>query len=133
MEHRRLQSILFLQRSMHYRLLEESVNRWKLELEEHEASFINQATQVNAWDRLLLDNGEKIGLLSELVDRVKLDQQRLDHELDFIAAQQGELQELLEPLERDIQSAPGLSVQQHADLEREHTYALSFIFIQPVC
>lgn len=110
---------------MHYRLLEENVNQWKLELEEHEATFVNQATQVNAWDRLLLANGEKIGELSDLVDRVKLDQQRLDHELDFIAAQQGELQELLEPLERGIQATPGLSVQQHADLEREHTYHLA--------
>lgn len=110
---------------MHYRLLEESVNKWKLELEEHEAAFLRQATQVNAWDRLLIANGEKIAELSELVERLKLDQQRLDHELDFIASQQGELAELLEPLERAVRDAPALSLQQHADLEREHTYHLA--------
>ena len=31
-----------------------------LELEEQEKAFLQQATQVNAWDRLLLDNGEKV-------------------------------------------------------------------------
>ena len=37
--------------------------------------FLNQATQVNAWDRLLMDNGEKIVKLHESVEKVKLDQQ----------------------------------------------------------
>ena len=48
--------------SMNYRQLEESINKWTLELEEQEKIFLQQATQVNAWDRLLIDNGEKVGL-----------------------------------------------------------------------
>lgn len=101
------------------------MNKWKVELEEHEGAFLRQATQVNAWDRLLVANGEKIAALSELVEKLKLDQQRLDHELDFIAAQQGELAELIEPLERAVRDAPELTLQHHADLEREHTYHLA--------
>ena len=49
--------------------------------------FLNQATQVNAWDQLLIKNGEKIVNLNESVAAVRLDQQRLFHELDFAAAQ----------------------------------------------
>ena len=45
---------------MNYRQLEEAINKWTLELEEQEKIFLQQATQVNAWDRLLVDNGEKV-------------------------------------------------------------------------
>lgn len=101
--------------------LEEAINKWNVELEEQERIFLSQATQVNAWDRLLVSNGEKITSLNESVERVKLEQQRLDHELDFIVAQQRELEELLTPLEKSVEASPSLSIQQHADLEREHT------------
>ncbi|XP_075743675.1 nuclear pore glycoprotein p62-like [Rhipicephalus microplus] len=111
--------------TMHYRLLEESVNQWKLELEELERNFIDQATQVNAWDRSLLSSAERVGQLSSLVEHAQLDQQRLEHELDYVAAQQGELERLLAPLEAAMKQAPALSVQQHADLEREHTYHMA--------
>ena len=37
--------------------------------------FLNQATQVNAWDRMMVNNGEKIVSLNEAVEKVKLDQQ----------------------------------------------------------
>ncbi|PRD29638.1 UNVERIFIED_CONTAM: Nup62 [Trichonephila clavipes] len=107
--------------TINFRQLEDSINKWKIELEEQEKVFLNQATQVNAWDRLLISNGEKITLLNDAVERVKLDQQRLDLELDFILAQQSELEELLNPLEKSIESTPNIHVQQHADLEREHT------------
>ena len=47
--------------AMSYRQLEDFINKWTLELEEQEAIFLEQATQVNAWDRLLIDNGDKVG------------------------------------------------------------------------
>ena len=46
--------------AMSYRQLEDFINKWTLELEEQEAIFLEQATQVNAWDRLLIDNGDKV-------------------------------------------------------------------------
>ncbi len=46
---------------MNYRQLEESINKWTMELEEQEKIFLEQATQVNAWDRLLVENGDKVG------------------------------------------------------------------------
>ncbi|XP_064601372.1 nuclear pore glycoprotein p62-like [Liolophura sinensis] len=110
---------------MNYRQLEECINKWTVELQEQEKIFLQQATQVNAWDRLLTENGEKIAQVNSDSERVKMDQQRLDNELDFIRAQQRELEELLSPLESAVQQLPSISYQQHADLEREHTYQMA--------
>lgn len=46
---------------MNYKQLEDNINKWMKELEEQEDMFLKQATQVNAWDRFLMDNGEKVG------------------------------------------------------------------------
>lgn len=66
--------------------LEESINKWTLELEEQEKAFVNQATQVNVWDKLLITNGEKIVILNQEVERVKFEQQQLEHELDYVVS-----------------------------------------------
>jgi nuclear pore complex protein Nup62 len=54
--------------------------------------------------------------LNNAVVQVKLEQQQLDNELDFILAQQRELEECLAPLEKEL-SSNGV-----ADPEREHMY-----------
>lgn len=110
---------------MNYRQLEEAINKWTQELEEQEAVFLDQATQVNAWDRLLIENGDMITQLNSDVEKVKTDQQRLDQELDFILGQQSELEDMLKPLELALEQLPPITFQQHADLEREHTYKLA--------
>lgn len=46
--------------TINFRQLEDTINKWKIELEEQEKVFLNQATQVNAWDTLLITNGEKV-------------------------------------------------------------------------
>ncbi|XP_071955415.1 uncharacterized protein [Antedon mediterranea] len=111
--------------TMNYRELEEAINKWTVELEEQEKVFLQQATQVNAWDRLLVENGEKITVLHNDVEKVKTDQQRLEHELDYIVAQQRELEDMLTPLEESIKTQQGSLFTQHADVEREHTYQLA--------
>ncbi|KAK0168120.1 hypothetical protein PV327_001952 [Microctonus hyperodae] len=105
--------------TMNFCQLEESINKWTLELEEQEKVFMNQAAQVNAWDKLLITNGEKIVTLNQEVERVKLEQQQLEHELDYVVGQQKELQDCLVPLEKELVS---LSV---SDPEREYTYRLA--------
>lgn len=40
--------------------------------------------------------------MNNSVEKVKLEQQQLDHELDFIVAQQRELEECLLPLEKEL-------------------------------
>lgn len=111
-----------------YAQLEEMINRWSEELQGQEKVFLEQATQVNAWDRVLHENGEKIGHLNIELEKVKLDHQRLDHDLDLILGQQTELEEVLKPLEENVaQQAATYSQQQpqHADLERENIYKLT--------
>ncbi|KAH9635266.1 hypothetical protein HF086_001922 [Spodoptera exigua] len=96
--------------SITFAQLEENINKWTLELEEQEKTFINQATQINAWDRLLIANGEKN------------EQQSLEHELDFVLAQQKELEDLLEPMEKQLSEE---TVDRLRDPEREHMYSLA--------
>ncbi len=55
--------------ALNYRQLEEAVNRWTLDLEEQEKIFLQQATQVNAWDRVLVENGDKVCNLLKMVAR----------------------------------------------------------------
>jgi nuclear pore complex protein Nup62 len=53
--------------------------------------------------------------LNSSVERVKAEQQQLDNELDFILAQQRELEDCLVPLEKE------LDTNALHDPEREHT------------
>lgn len=48
------------QKPMTFRQLEDTINKWTGELEEQEKYFLEQATQVNAWDRVVMENGEKV-------------------------------------------------------------------------
>jgi len=55
------------------------------------------------------------------MERVKVDQSKLEQELEFIKSQQRELEELLVPMETSLEQVPSSSLQPHADLERENT------------
>ncbi|XP_036846103.1 nuclear pore glycoprotein p62 isoform X2 [Oncorhynchus mykiss] len=110
---------------MSYAQLEGLINKWSLELEDQERHFLQQATQVNAWDRTLVENGEKITSLHREMEKVKLDQRRQDQELDFILSQQKELEDLLSPLEESVKEQSGTIYMQNADEERERTYKLA--------
>jgi hypothetical protein len=66
-----------------------------------------KATQVNAWDRLILANSEKLELIHKSSEKTKADQGRMEQELDFIAGQQRELEEILKPLEEETDKQLG--------------------------
>ncbi|XP_057574359.1 nucleoporin-62 C-terminal-like protein isoform X4 [Hippopotamus amphibius kiboko] len=110
---------------MTYGQLDGLVNKWNLELEDQEKHFLHQATQVNAWDHTLIENGEKITALHGEVEKVKLDQKRLEQELDFILSQQKELEDLLTSLEEYVKDQSRSVYAQYADEEREKTYKLA--------
>lgn len=104
---------------LNYCQLEEFINKWTLELEEQEKLFTNQATQVNAWDKLLLSNGEKIIALNESVEKVKAEQDTMEQELEFITAQLTELEECIMPLEDELSKIV------QVDIERGQTYSMA--------
>lgn len=80
---------------------------------------MNQATQVNAWDKVLLGNGDKIVALNESVEKVKVEQDTLEQELEFITAQHAELEECILPLEQELSKIP------QVDIERGQTYSMA--------
>lgn len=45
---------------MNFRELQELMNKWTIDLGEQEKQFIEQATKVNAWDKTVMANGEKV-------------------------------------------------------------------------
>ena len=63
----------------------------------------------------------QITQLNSDMERVKVDQGKLEQELSFIKSQQRELEDLLIPLEKSLEQLPSSSFQPHADLERENT------------
>ena len=48
---------------MKFKELEHLINKWTSELESQERLFIEQATQVNGWNKLLMDNSHKVTFL----------------------------------------------------------------------
>ncbi|XP_006890006.1 PREDICTED: nuclear pore glycoprotein p62-like [Elephantulus edwardii] len=110
---------------MTYGMLDGLIDKWSLDLEDHEKYFLHQATQVNAWDRTLLENGEKIITLHGEVEKMKKEQKRLEQELDFILSQQNELEDLLIPLEESVKDQSEPAYLQYADEERDRTYKLA--------
>lgn len=54
--------------------------------------------------------------------KVKTDHEALERELDFVEAQQTDLEEMLGTLERQAEAMNAESIQIHADVERESTY-----------
>lgn len=75
--------------------------------------FINPLA--GSLDYVLFISLFQIEALNRAVEAVKLEQQRLDNELEFICSQQRELEDCLIPLEKEL---AGNAV---TDPEREHT------------
>ncbi|XP_019879741.2 nuclear pore glycoprotein p62 isoform X2 [Aethina tumida] len=105
--------------AMTFGQLEDSINKWTVDLEEQGKMFINQAKHMNAWDTLLISNGDNILTLNGSISRVKQQQSHLDQELDFVLAQQKELEELILPLEKELNDLPV------TDIDRNQMYQLS--------
>lgn len=105
---------------MTYRQLDDNLNLWLQELSVLENDFHNQASTINSWDSLLVNNAVKITAINETIEKLKADQLKIDHQLDFIISQQNELDTLLQPLEAcsiDTSSDPVTS-------EREATFKM---------
>lgn len=102
--------------SVSYNQMEEYINKWTLELEEQEKVFLDQASQINAWDQLLISNNQKILELNNAVQKVKAEQETLEQELDFISTQHTELEESIAPLQKEFNKIPQM------DVERTQVY-----------
>ncbi|KAF7492403.1 Nuclear pore glycoprotein p62 [Sarcoptes scabiei] len=100
--------------------LEDQINIWMNELSQFEADFHSQSQTINSWDSLLISNGQKLIEMNLIIEKLKITHKNLDHQLDFIVAQQKELEQLLEQIEENKFD----SVANTVNSEREHTYSL---------
>jgi len=99
-----------------FKVLEDYINKWMQDLDTQEKDFIDQATQLNALDKLMIENGEKIIDISSEVQRLNTEQDSLEQELNFVFSQQNDLELAIGKLESDIEHMQpnGLTQQLHA-------------------
>jgi len=90
------------------------------ELTQFESDFHSQSQTINSWDSLLVSNGQKLIEMKESIEKLKSVHRGLDHQLDFIIAQQKELEQLLDQIE---QSKFEISAN-NVNAEREQTYSM---------
>lgn len=73
-----------------------------LDVESQERVFMNQVLELNAYDRVLRENQQKIFGLSEEVKQLEEERDRFVHTIDFAAQQQTELESMVVELEKSL-------------------------------
>ncbi|XP_021086677.1 nucleoporin-62 C-terminal-like protein isoform X2 [Mesocricetus auratus] len=110
---------------MTYDRLDSVVDKWNFQLQEQEKRFLYQANPLNVWNHTLIESGDEFTLLHNEMEKVKLDQSRLERELDFILSQQKELERLLTPLEEFVKEQNLPFNLLYVDKEYERIYKLA--------
>jgi nuclear pore complex protein Nup62 len=110
--------------------MDEIITRWATDLSTYQKEFQNQAAKVASWDRLLVENGEKIQKLYTSTFEAERASAEVERQLASVESQQDELTAWLDHYEREVdemfakQVGPGESLQ-GPDQERERTYKLA--------
>ncbi len=101
--------------------LEEIVVGWNEELEAQVAEFQKQAIEIGQWDKRILANGEKLLAVHSRVTSLEKSQSDLEQSLNYVVAQQSELETLLDGIEKELkqEKQPDLNMD---DKEREEMY-----------
>jgi nuclear pore complex protein Nup62 len=113
--------------------MDEILTRWAADLNKYQKQFQQQAEQVAKWDRLLVDNTQKISNLYAKTFQAERDAAEVERQLTHIENQQEELEQWLQRYEGEVEEmvqrvAPGDGVGvpgSGVDLERERTYRLA--------
>jgi nuclear pore complex protein Nup62 len=110
--------------------MDEIITRWASDLLKYQKEFQEQAEKVAAWDRLLVDNGEKIQKLYSSTYEAERTSTEVERQLAAVESQQAELTSWLDHYELQVdemfarQIGQGESLQ-GPDQERERTYKLA--------
>ncbi|KAJ8120035.1 hypothetical protein ONZ43_g3153 [Nemania bipapillata] len=112
------------------RTMDEILNRWATDLSKYQKEFKEQASQVAAWDRLLVENGDKIQRLYLNTFEAEKASREVERHLVNVESQQDELESWLDKYEADVDA---LFSKQFGsgdqltgpDQERERTYKLA--------
>ncbi|XP_028623347.1 nucleoporin-62 C-terminal-like protein [Grammomys surdaster] len=113
---------------MTYGPLDSMADQWNYhQLQEQQKQYFYQANQFNLWNRALIESGNEIALLHNEMERVKMDQSRLEQELDVILLQQKELEHMLTPIEEILKEQNGPLNMMCVNKEYEMIYRLAEI------
>ncbi|KAL1766821.1 nucleoporin-62 C-terminal [Sigmodon hispidus] len=110
---------------MTYCQMDNVVDKWNFQVQEQERQYLYHANQVNVWNHTMIEGRDEIIFLHNEVERVKMDQFRLERELDFILTQQKELEHLLNPLEEFMKEQNGPLLLLNMDKDYEKIYQLA--------
>lgn len=110
--------------------MDEIITRWATDLSKYQKSFQNQAKQVAEWDRMLVENSDKISKLYSKTFQARKDTEEVERQLTAVENDQAELSRWLDNYEKEVDelmekmvgSSEGL---QGPDQERERTYKLA--------
>lgn len=110
--------------------MDEILSRWASDLSKYQSDFKDQAEKVAQWDRLMVDNAEKIQKLFNTTYAAENDSKEIERQLANVESQQDELAAWLDRYETDVdemftrQIGQG-EMLQGPDQERERTYKLA--------
>lgn len=110
--------------------MDEIITRWASDLSKYQKEFQDQAAKVAAWDRLMVENGDKIQKLFNSTWEAEKQSAEIEKQLSHVEGQQDELAAWLDKYEGEVddmyagQLARSESLQ-GPDQERERTYKLA--------
>jgi nuclear pore complex protein Nup62 len=110
--------------------MDEILSRWASDLSKYQSEFKDQAEKVAQWDRLMVDNGDKIQKLYHNTWQAEKDSAEIERQLANVEGQQDELAAWLDRYEGEVdemfarQIGQGETLQ-GPDQERERTYKLA--------
>jgi nuclear pore complex protein Nup62 len=110
--------------------MDEIITRWATDLSKYQKDFKDQAAQVAAWDRLLVENGEKIQQLYLNTYEAEKASREVERHLVSVESQQEELESWLDKYENEVDQMFTRDVGRNEQLagpdqEREKTYKLA--------
>lgn len=114
--------------------MDEIITRWATDLSKYQKEFKEQAAKVSEWDRMLVDNGEKIQKLYTSTFEAERASHEIERQLASVESQQEELGAWLERYEQELddlynKQGGGANANNDQvagpDQERERTYKLA--------
>ncbi|KAJ9139181.1 Nucleoporin nsp1 [Pleurostoma richardsiae] len=110
--------------------MDEIITRWATDLSKYQKEFKEQAGKVAAWDRLLVENGEKIQKLYLDTYEAERASNEIERQLQQVEGNQEELEAWLDRYEEEVNQLYSRQVGPTdqlggPDQEREHTYKLA--------
>jgi nuclear pore complex protein Nup62 len=111
--------------------MDDIITRWASDLSKNQKSFKEQATKVAEWDRILVDNGDKIQKLYLATYEAERASNEIERQLLAVEGQQDELENWLARYEAEVDDMLSKQVSQGGDQlgghdqERERTYKLA--------